>query len=341
MANDKIAIVGTRGCGKTVLLAVLTHRFKDKTEEGFQIIPNNFDAVRFTSDKWGDLGAGQWPAPTPDEITPPLYQWKLCNGKKSKLMTTSDIAGEAWKKFILDSVNNNFQDSETELSNWEKIKEEWKTIIERKPEELINAHLKTAKELLNQASGIFLLLNLKEIIDREEDYETAMYLPIALANYMSSIKRQHIPVTLVLTQTDQYSFAKEKLGDWDELVKEYIPWMPVQFKEIIPTAAVGAVKQEMIDGNYRACPAPDFPSQGLEELYKNLWDTMSQAGKRAQLETTKRFLIKDVPILFMLWVIYILSFLISPSVTFVWCVFFLLIGVYACVKITKWLHSKR
>ena len=34
MAKDKIAIVGSIGCGKTVLLSVLTHRFQKRTEDG-------------------------------------------------------------------------------------------------------------------------------------------------------------------------------------------------------------------------------------------------------------------------------------------------------------------
>ena len=342
MANDKIAIIGTRGCGKTVLLAVLTHRFKAKTERGYQIIPDNLAAVQFTSEKWGDLTKGEWPAPTPPLTIPPIFQWKLCKGKKSKLMTTADIAGEAWQKFILDSVNASSLNSKTERSNWEKIKAKWADLWNnQQPPELVEEHLKTVKELLNQSSGIFLLLNLKEIINKEQDYEMAMYLPVALANYMSSIKRQHIPVTLVLTQTDQYSFEKEKMGTWEEVVKDCIPWMPPQFKNIIPTAAVGAVTEKIIDDIVRSVPASGFPSQGLEELYENLWDTMSKAEAKAWWKAAKHFFFIEVPILFILWIIYVIGFIILTCYELVWGLLFCLIGAYAFVKIANWLRSKR
>lgn len=346
MANDKVAIIGTRGCGKTVLLAVLTHQLARKDKNGFQIIPDNPEAMKFTSEKWHDLESGEWPAPTPKLVTPPIFKWKLRNGKKEKLMTTSDIAGEAWREFIIENVGDNAEVSVR--SNWEKYKEKWMEFKKKgelhhqNSEEQIAPHLKAIKNLLNQSSHIFLLLNLKEIINQEPEHEKAMFLPIALANYMARIKRSHVPVTLVLTQTDQYKYLYEEQGDWAKVVEEYNPWIPQQFKMIIPIAAVADVKEKMCeDGTIKACPAPGFNSFGIIELYKNIWRTMAQADRREFIENVKYFLFKEIPLLLLLWLIYILAFYFLSSVDLVWGVFYFLIGGYICIKITKWLHHKR
>ena len=265
---------------------------------------------------------------------------------KEKLMTTSDVAGEAWKKFIVESVEDNAMISVR--SNWEKGKEKWVEFkkkvqsTQKNSDEDIDEHLKPVKGLLNQASSIFLLLNLKEIINQERECGTAMFLPLALAKYMNNINRAHIPVTLVLTQTDQYKFKYEELGNWADVVAECIPWMPPQFKTIIPVAAVADVKEKTLeDGTSKACPAPDFNSVGLVELYKNLWGTMAQADRRESIEHIKYFLFKEIPLLLLLYFIYILSFFLLLSVDLVWGVFYFLIGAYVLVKIAKWLHKKR
>lgn len=320
--TDKIAFIGTYGCGKTVLLTVLTQRFRKPTPEGFQIKPANLAAVKFCQEKWDYLKRGEWPAPTPPDPKPPIYKWTLCNGTKEKELITSDIAGEAWRSFIIDNTEN----SEGMRSAWEKLKQQVKEVRSSLSKEDIETHITAVSNMLMNSTGIFLLLDLSQIINKEPGYEEALYLPNALAKYMKIIGKSHVPITLVLAKTDKYKYLLAKFGSWENVVKEYIPDIRISnLESIVPVAAVADIKE--------ARPAHDFSSTGLEDLYKNIWVTMEQQSVYALLRKAKNFLFKDVLILAILYIIYLGLFLISPTATICSIYFLVVVAGYIGTKI--------
>lgn len=339
MANEKIAIVGSYGCGKTVLLTVLTHYFQHQTEEGYQIRPENQAATNFCIEKWDELQNGEWPAPTPPAEKPPIYKWKLCYGTKEKEMVTSDIAGEAWRSFITEKVES--ASEENLESPWQTIKQQWQTIPSILSQETIDKHLTSVENLLKDASGIFLLLDLSQIINKEQGYDLAMFLPTALVKYMKNIKREHVPITLVLSKTDKYKYMYEEIGDWQKVIESCLPWAP-SFTKIIPVSAVADTKIKTRDnGKSESCPAPEFSSEGLKELYEDIWQTMATASERERLHAFKRFCLIDIPILFLLWGIYILIFVLATSAFLCSIFFWTSLIIYACIKFIIFMNKKK
>lgn len=325
--TDKIAFIGTYGCGKTVLLTVLTQRFRKPTPEGFQIKPANLAAVKFCQEKWDYLKRGEWPAPTPPDPKPPIYKWTLCNGTKEKELITSDIAGEAWRSFIIDNTEN----SEEMRSAWEKLKQQVKEVRSSLSKEDIETHITAVSNMLMNSTGIFLLLDLSQIINKEPGYEEALYLPNALAKYMKIIGKSHVPITLVLAKTDKYKYLLAKFGSWENVVKEYIPDIRISnLESIVPVAAVADIKE--------ARPAHDFSSTGLEDLYKNIWVTMEQQSVYALLRKAKNFL-TDATILAILYGLYLLLYTFSSDTTV--CTIFFAITVIGYIAIRVYIAAKK
>ncbi len=333
MANDKIAIVGSYGCGKTVLLTVLTHYFQHKTPEGYQICPDNQEATNFCIQKWDQLQSGEWPAPTPPTDKPPVYRWKLLCGRREKQMVTSDIAGEAWRSFITERVD---ADSEkTVQSPWQSIKQQWKEIPSKLSQETIDKHITSVENLLKGASGVFLLLDLSQIINKEPGYDLAMFLPTALVKYMKIIGKKHIPITLVLSKTDKYKYMYEELGDWRKVVEKCLPWAP-NFDNIVPVAAVAITKIRTRDNGVKeSCPAPGFSSEGLKELYENFWQIMSKGKKKEFFHSLKSFCVKHLLILFVLWLIYVLLYMVAAPLANVF--FWLAIVGYIGITVVRFM----
>ncbi len=339
MAIDKIAIVGSYGCGKTVLLTVLTHYFQHPTSEGYQIRPDNQEATNFCIRRWEELKGGEWPAPTPPAAKPPIYRWKLIYGTREKQMVTSDIAGEAWRSFITERVE---EDSEKSVqSPWQSIKQQWKTIPSQLSQDAIDKHITSVENLLKSASGIFLLLDLSQIINKEQGYDLAMFLPTALVQYMKQIGRKHVPITLVLSKTDKYKYMYEELGDWQKVVESCLPWAPT-FANIVPVSAVADTKiKTRANGEKESCPAPGFSSDGLKELYENIWQIMSEGGKKEFLHSLKLFCLIDVPILFVLWLIYLLLFVVASSPAICSVYFWLSLVAYVGIKVVLYMNKQR
>jgi len=329
MANRKIAFVGSIGCGKTVLLTVLTHRFLERTEEGCQICPDNQEASNFCNEKWEALSNGYWPAPTPPANKPPIYRWKLCNGLKEMSLVTSDIAGEAWRSFITESVEADSMI--TTRSPWESVKQQWNNLKAELSQESIGEHITTVKNLLEEASGIFLLLDLSQIIDKEPGYELSMFLPTALVKHMKNIRRKHVPIILVLSKAAKYKYKYEELGDWQKVLKSCIPWVPA-FERIIPVSAVVNTKMKTENGEEKSVPAKDFGSEGIKELYENIWGNMAGAGRNELKQTLIRFCKIDIPVIVALYLVYILTFVFSSSPTVCWTFLWLAILGYVGIK---------
>ena len=264
MGSEKIAIIGSYGSGKTVLLTVLTHLYQKQSPEGYQILPNNLEAITFCQKNWKALQEGQWPPPTCPQENPPIYSWKLRFGTKEKDIITSDIAGEAWRSFIENNISG-LPATNSEMSLRARLEAIPKSFSQNKS---INNHLLTIETLLKNASRIYFVLDLSQIVDKEIGYEKAEILPCCLQRYMETIHKTKVPIILVLSKIDKYKYLFETTHDWRVILENYIPYLP-QHVNIIPIAAVAKTKTK----NGVQIPAPDFPSEGIDKLYESFWDT--------------------------------------------------------------------
>ena len=290
-------------------------------------------------DKWGDLEKGEWPAPTAPVEKPPVYRWEIAHGTKTKEIITSDIAGEAWRKFIVDQVNST-EEKDTK-SILDSIKKQWDSLPQKLSPQVLQTHITTVENMLKSASGIVLLLDLKKIINKEQEYEQAMYLPTALQKYMKQIHRQHVPITLVLSKVDEYEYTRideenntpeKKNRRWEDVIEEYVPWMP-QFKKIIPVSAVSTTKNTK--------PAPGFKSEGLTELCENIWGITSSADQREWKWVVLKFGYIDTPILLFLFLFYLLLVIISPIALICRIFFWGSFSVYLLFKIYRFVTKRR
>lgn len=327
MASEKIAIIGPFGCGKTVLLTVLTHRYQNVSKEGYQIYPDNQNAVKFCQKNWDKLENGEWPGPTSVLDDPVIYKWILRFGKKEKEMITSDIAGEAWRSFIIE--NSEKSEENGVLSSWQSIKEKWESIPAKLSQDGINKNVMTVEKLLKSATGIYFLLDLGQIIDREVGYEVAIYLPCALEKYMRKIGKKDVPITFVLSKTDKYKYLYDEVHDWDAILKKYILRLP-KYDRVLPVSAVAKTKRKK--------PAQDFPSEGLDDLYRGIWETMKGSSSREMKRSAKRFATFDLPILIGMWG---LTFLLAAVSLPLAGVFFVVsIIVYFLCKLFNYITNK-
>ena len=63
----KVAIVGVKGSGKTVMLAGLGDLYKNPDDNGFFLGPQNFSTASYVAEKIERMRKGEWLGATVDE----------------------------------------------------------------------------------------------------------------------------------------------------------------------------------------------------------------------------------------------------------------------------------
>jgi len=89
--SNNIAIVGTRGAGKTVLTTVLANHLSTP-KDGVLLIPNNYEIAEYVELNYAKLQRGEWLDSTNVERK---LSWKLrAPGKEEQQLTLLDCPGE-------------------------------------------------------------------------------------------------------------------------------------------------------------------------------------------------------------------------------------------------------
>ena len=162
--SNNIAIVGTRGAGKTVLTTVLAN-YLSTPKDGVLLIPNSYDIAEYVELNYAKLQRGEWLDSTNVERK---LSWKLrVPGKEDQQLTLLDCPGEDIQRLFARREFENEKASES-----------------KKDKDLV--------EYLLGASKVLLLINLSDFIDEsyeEENVRRRKLREHSLKEFLTAIKR--------------------------------------------------------------------------------------------------------------------------------------------------------
>ena len=251
-AAPQIAIIGTEGSGKTVLITVLAKRFSHISADGLFLNPLDGKTIKYVESAWHTLNSGEWPAGSPLGQLFEL-QWELRSGVHAQVgcrLRLADSAGQDLRRI--------FSDDDVETAA-------------RLP-----AHLQTLTAYCRNADIVICLVNLKDFLgegDQERRTESQLVIKAALQR-LSAPDGHHRRFWLLFTQVDQYQAVRRKHGTWAGVAKEHLPYVygaHVANHQVM-VGAVAAVHDTQVvvdpDGMPRRVPKPGFTSRGLDEIMK-------------------------------------------------------------------------
>ena len=269
MKSPSIAIVGTEGCGKTVLITVLAKYLERPDLQGTCLEPRGIETVRAVERVWELLTHSEWPPSTPPGQLPRMH-WLLhvgSDGPECRLQI-ADAAGQDLRRLFAEEM------------------------IER---EAVLDHLREVGEYIRNADIVLFLINLRDFVG-ESDNDRRIENQWAIKYAMDWLKKQPGSRNwcLVLTQVDQYGRYLEECKSWSDVIKRHLPQI-YDFHvrggrtRIIPVAAV---RDTIVDtqGNStpRRVPAPGFKWKGLEELVEWLRQSIAaMSDDDGEIETTE------------------------------------------------------
>ena len=249
----RIAVIGTEGSGKTVLVVTLAARFCDGDGRYF-LEPMNRGTVRYTRSAFrtlngeGDNGATRPPQwiPSTDPGTMRELEWVLhIDGEPRFSVRMTDAAGQDFRELFGEEAAL----SESEASE---------------PRRQLVAHVR-------QANIVILTVDLEDFVaerdaDRRDTNEWTIKFAIDHLLGADETKR----ALLVFTGRDRYAHYERALGSWTAVAKKYLPVASRAAIEDgrVSVMAVSAVNDTQLDpsGANRYVPKQGFTSVGLEEL---------------------------------------------------------------------------
>ena len=239
----QIIMLGTVGCGKTILLTVLAQKYRSVSEDGYFLEAMNAEANAFTNLNWHTLTEQhEWPAATPPGALR-HFRWQLhfgTNGEKSKLdLVAGDFSGETFQAAF----------GRNDLSSVEA-------------QEL--------KQYIDQSDALLLLINLKDFID-EHDISRKSETEWALKNCLDyAVGQRFRQIAVAFSQIDRYqALFDECNGDDRAVLNKYLPQIAGAHPnvELLRVSAVnGTTITEGADGLATERPAENFGNAGIPEL---------------------------------------------------------------------------
>jgi hypothetical protein len=255
----QIIMLGTEGCGKTMLLTVLAQRYRSVSENGYFLEAMNGEANAFTNQNWHILKEQhEWPPATPPGALRD-FRWQLhtgFNNNGSKLeLVAADFAGEVFRAGF--------------------GRDDWSSI-----------EAQQLKQYVSQADALLLLINLKDLIDEQDIHrksETEWSLKNCLDYGFGQGFRQ---LAVAFTQTDRYeAIFAECDGEDRTVLHKYLPQIYGAYPniEVLRVAAVsGTTLDEDAEGLAIERPTENFGSVGIPDLLT--WISKTQSRKKKECE---------------------------------------------------------
>ena len=243
----QVAIVGTEGVGKTVLMTMMAWAFK-RDRDGVRMIPMSRQTSEHVARVWTVLNGGDWPPSTPQGQLLALH-WELhVDGAPVCDLRCLEIAGQDFRRLFADEEVNKL----AEL-----------------PEQL-----QRLAGFIQEADVIVFLANLRDFAG-EADAQRADENQWALKFAMDWVRRQARPrrCCLVFTQSDQFGELKRQCGGWDKLAEKYLPYVYAAHVSsgvvpVMAVSAVGGTKVAVRDGRPLRVPDGKWLCKGLDKLAK-------------------------------------------------------------------------
>lgn len=261
-AEKSVAIVGTEGAGKTVLLTVLTNKLAD-TKNPTYLECLNRQANRFKNENWEILQNQDWPAGTPEgRHFDLLFRLHSAQGA-TYLLRALDFSGQNFRKlFASEQINQN---------------------RDQLPE-----NLRSLADYLQSARIVIVLINLTDFMD-PPDAGTRSDNEWALKYCLDYLKSQHRRVCIVLSQADRYRATISALGGPSGVIEKYLPEVyNAHLRDgQVEVVCVAAVADKVTLANpgepLREVPAPGFSSEGLDQLVNWIAES-ADAFQREELQ---------------------------------------------------------
>lgn len=243
-----VAIIGTEGTGKTVLITTLAARFSRVAADGLFLSPSDSRGVtyKYVSRSWDTLSKGQWP---PITKRGELFQleWKL-QEKSTPVadLRMIDVSGEDLRLL--------FDDGQID-----------------EPDKLSDG-LRRVAAYFREAKIILVLVDLDDIVsNRNGEHVRQTQWVINYALKSSSAKGTGGATALVFTKTDRYDALIQREGGLEGAARKYLPLVYGNHVvdghlSVLSVAAVADTRVDTSSGTPRPVPAPNFRSHGLDKL---------------------------------------------------------------------------
>lgn len=257
----KVTIVGVEGSGKTVLMAAMGDKYKSPDVNGVFLKPENRETYSYYTKEAAKLRGGKWPLVTSAETVLNL-EWVLSQRKSDNQtpreichLSFLDYGGEVYRLAFGGGRESErhglFKDAITSLRS-----------------HVLNSDI------------LIVLVNMSDIIngsdEAENTIETKWLSQAILSLAFENGARKN--VALVFTQADSYVETITANGGLNEILSKYLPEVYVGYSSRISLFAVSAVNKTIpdSDGSWLQVPAPDFASDGFEELVKWISDSATR-----------------------------------------------------------------
>ena len=291
----KVAIVGCKGSGKTVLMSVLGVKYEKPDKNGIFLNPKDKQTLHICNENVGCMqDEAKWPLATSPDATECL-QWEIMRKVADDPCDTIadlcflDFAGEIYTGgWGGDNIKNLSAEAQRSLAQ-------------------LKSHVKEADVLI-------VLVNLRDIINGQRGDASTDSMEWAARTVFSYVYNEAKPskVALVFTQSDMYENIIAERGSLQNVLKEYMPNIDVRFGNRLALFSVAAVAttEPAPDGG-SPLPARNFESKGLEELMLWIADYCSASCKREveRIKQRKRTGRKIGVLVLLLWFLYVVILL--------------------------------
>ena len=240
-------ITGIPECGKTVLLSTLVL----KRREVF--FPKNREAQKFEEEA-KQLDRQLWPAPTNALASHRPMQWDITYKSRKRRLIVADNAGESWDAF----VSENQEPDSVNPAGWKKkVQDKINNLTKEQ-----KADLQTIEGQFQTAACVCILIDLTQDINNGENFRQIRFVQ-SVMNYLDKIGRKKCPIALVVTKCNMYGNREE----WEKIFQtNYLDMFKIHWKGKVKPIFTDAVKDTCTNKNNQLVPAPNFSSQGLDEL---------------------------------------------------------------------------
>lgn len=265
--TKRLAIVGTRGAGKTVFVTVLA-KFLSLPRNGVQLIPNSHAVSAYVNLNYARLQRGEW-IPSTNEEQELSWRFVAPNIEEQEI-TLIDIQGEVFqglfarREYLSDQVN----DRDKKLVNY-----------------------------LLGSSSVLILINLEDFIDKSYDEDNVRRKGLrefAIVEFLNALKKtKDKNVAIAFTAYSQYrSYIKREYTNVNNFLQVELPVLyygHINNNDPIPGFLTSAVA-DVVETDRGLVPKPGFSHRGLDRVINWIIDPVAYGRelRLREIEARKR-----------------------------------------------------
>lgn len=254
-----IAVVGTEGSGKTVLVTMLAKQFARVGDKGLALSPANRATASYVERNWATLQDQEWPASTtPGDLI--NLCWTLWDDDDCYEFRVADCAGQDLRLLFSEERINSLAE--------------------------LPAELQAVAAQVRSADVVLLLANLRDSIG-ESNPERRLANEWVVRGALDSITgRTPAPkCAVVFTQIDQFEAVLQKHGSWKQVAREFLPhvydaYLASGKVELLSVSAIGRTTT-VADERGAARRVPDWSREIDNSSLESLIRWIASAAKTA------------------------------------------------------------